>query len=176
MNIFYLDHDPNKAAKYMVDKHVVKMILESCQLMSTAHRVLDGFEYTYISDKNRKVKKFRLEDERENMLYQATHINHPSAQWIRESIENYFWLVDHTYALLDEYKYRYEKNHKCSSMMYMLQSPPLNLKEFDLTPIKLAMDTQYIISDDSVENYRNYYKQGKAHLFSWKKRQKPEWI
>lgn len=159
----------------MVDKHVVKMILESAQLLSTTHRVLDGNEYIDASS-GRKIKRWRIDDERDRIIYSATHINHPSAVWTRTSVENYNWLVDHFYALLQEYTYRYSKTHKCSEIAYTLQSPPLNLKDWDATPMLCAMDQKYIISEDPVENYRNYYREGKQHLHKWTKREMPEWM
>ena len=113
MNIFFIDPNPTQAAEWMVDKHVVKMILESAQLLSTAHRILDGVEYQGQSQSGRKARRWKLLDQRENVLYSATHINHPSAVWCRASVENYNWLVDHFYALMGEYTYRYNKQHKC---------------------------------------------------------------
>lgn len=148
----------------MVDKHVVKMVLESTQLLSTAHRVLDGRD------------DYVLPDLRESIFYKATHINHPSAVWCRKSIENYSWLAEHLYALLNEYNYRYEKTHKCYAKFFYIQSPPKNLQEYDWTPIPCAMPDEYKISDDPIVNYRNYYKNGKAALHKWKKRQVPDWI
>ena len=94
MNIFYLDRDPQIAAQMMCDKHVVKMILESAQMLSTAHRVLDGDEY---ADKNG--------------LYKKAHVNHPSSEWVRCSYQQYKWLYDHMVALMEEYTYRYGKHH-----------------------------------------------------------------
>jgi len=177
MNIFYLDPDPMQAAIYMVDRHVVKMILESAQLLSTAHRILDGEESIELSEKGRKTKRYRLYDAREPILYSATHANHPSAIWARASVENYNWLVDHFFALMSEYTYRYDKQHKCfGELSYMLQSPPKNLKEYEMTLIPSAMAEEYIISSDPVQNYRNYYARGKTHLHKWTKRDKPNWI
>lgn len=181
MNIFYLSKDPVQAAQYMVDKHCVKMILESAQLLSTAHRVLDGQETVGIrinteTGKARKVKAWVLPDERDSKVYSATHINHPSAIWCRQSVENYNWLVDHFHALMDEYTFRYGKTHKSKEMAWWVSSPPKNLQEYDATPVLCAMDEKYIISEDPVENYRNYYRNGKAHLFHWTKREKPEWL
>ena len=176
MNIFFLSQDPIEAAQMMVDRHVVKMILESAQLLSTAHRILDGVEIVNLVN-NRKKKAYILGDAREPVLYQATHVNHPSAIWCRTSVENYNWLVEHMFALMDEYTYRYDKKHKCQGeLSYMLQSPPKNLKEWDMTTIPCAMDDKYIVSSDAVDNYRNYYKVGKTHLHSWKKREAPDWI
>lgn len=162
----------------MVDKHVVKMILESAQLLSTAHRYIDGDEYEGASKTGRKARRWRLNDGRELLLYSATHINHPSAVWCRQSVENYNWLVDHMYALMQEYTYRYSKTHKVlsSGLAYALCSPPFNLKEWDMTPMPSCMDTQYIVGEDPIENYRNYYSQGKIELHKWTKRDKPFWI
>jgi len=178
MNIFYVDSNPNIAAQCLVDKHCVKMILESAQLLSTAHRVLDGEQYVDQTQTGRKVKRWRLNDARENIMYSATHTNHPSAVWCRRSIENYSWLVDHMFALMDEYQYRYEKIHKVKSsgLGFHLQSPPYNLKDWDFTIPPSAMAPEYIISDNPIENYRQYYKRAKIHLHAWKKREKPDWL
>ena len=159
----------------MVDKHVVKMILESAQLLSTAHRVLDGVEYIDVTS-GRRIKRWMLVDSREDVMYKATHINHPSAVWCRQSVENYTWLSDHLFALLDEYTYRYDKKHACSMLAIELQAPPFNLKDWEWTKMPSCMDEKYIIGQDPIINYRNYYRIGKANLHSWKKREAPEWI
>jgi hypothetical protein len=177
MNIFYIDKDPAQAAQWMVDKHVVKMILESAQLLSTAHRLLDGREVEGKSKTGRKARRWILDDARDPVVYQATHINHPSAVWCRESVENYNWLTDHFYALMAEYTYRYNKEHKCyGELSYLLQSPPHNLKAWDMTPMPSAMADEYKISNDSLTNYRNYYRIGKVSMHKWTNRQPPEWI
>lgn len=152
------------------------MILETAQLLSTAHRVLDGIESVDTSS-GRKKKVYKLNDERDSILYSATHINHPSAVWARQAVENYNWLVDHLFALSDEYTYRYGRYHLTMKKMALtIQSPPLNLKEWDMTPMPSCMDEQYKIGDDPIANYRNYYKYGKASMHNWKNRQAPEWI
>lgn len=177
VNIFYIDHDPVQAAQWMVDKHVVKMILESAQLLSTAHRLLDGRETEGKSKTGRKARRWVLDDDRDSVIYQATHINHPSAVWCRQSVENYNWLVDHFFALMNEYTHRYGRKHKCfGDLSYMLASPPKNLEEWFWTPMPSAMADEYIISDDSLTNYRNYYKLGKIRMHKWTNRQPPEWI
>ena len=169
--------DPVIAAQSLVDKHCVKMILESAQLLSTAHRLLDGHEYTGKTLTGRNVRRWSLADPRDPVLYQATHINHPSAVWARTSVENYNWLYDHFFALLMEYNHRYGKTHKCAGdLAYMLGSPPYNLKDYDMTEMPCAMAKEYIISSNPVENYRNYYKNGKNHLHKWTKRERPEWL
>jgi len=180
VNIFFLDEDPRQCAEWMVDRHVVKMIVETAQLLSTAHRLLDGQEVQLELEKNgrtRRKKVWVLGDRRNDVLYNATHINHPSAVWVRESVSNYNWLVDHLFALGDEYTHRYGKKHATLVKLgYEIQSPPLALKEWDWTKPKCAMADEYIISDDPVVNYRNYYKHGKANLHSWKKRDVPYWV
>jgi len=176
VNIFYLHEDPRQCAEWMVDKHVVKMILETAQLLSTAHRLLDGTESIDTSS-GRKKRVYTLPDERDAVLYSATHANHPSAVWARQSVENYNWLVDHLFALSDEYTYRYGKTHLTITKLGVpIASPPLNLKEWDMTPMPSCMDEQYKIGEDPIANYRNYYKYGKASMHSWKKRSAPEWI
>ena len=177
MNIFYLHYDPKQAAEWMVDKHVVKMILESAQLLSTAHRLLDGEMKIGLSKTGRKAKRWVLQDSRDNVIYQATHINHPSAVWCRESVPNYLWLVEHFFALMEEYTYRYGKTHKCQGdLSYMLQSPPKNLTKYDFTLMPSCMADEDKIGQDPIDNYRNYYKIGKSRMHKWTKREAPEWI
>lgn len=176
MNIFYLDPCPVQAAQWMCDKHVVKMILETAQLLSTAHRVLDGTQIESVSKSGRKVKRWVLPDERENVLYSATHINHPSAVWCRESQLNYKWLVKHFAGLCWEYNRRYNKNHKTSEISDWLEETPHNLKKYQFTNPPNCMDAKYIISNNPVLNYQQYYRVGKAHIHAWKNCNPPPWI
>jgi hypothetical protein len=165
MNIFFLSEDAFEAARMQVDKHVVKMILESAQLLSTAHRVLDGDPLPDIRQ--------------EELFYRATHKNHPCAKWARESVENYNWLVDHFDALLCEYTHRYNKEHACARMLYNLQSPPMNLKDWDWTPPPSCMPDECKIGslvDNYREYYREYYRKHKSHMFKWTNREPPQWI
>lgn len=163
MNIFFLSKDPYEAATMMYDKHVVKMVVETAQLLSTAHRILDGDD------------KFRLNDAREEILYRCTHRNHPSAVWARTSVENYNWLVDHLDGLLHEYTHRYNKRHKTQRLLHTLSSPPLNLKAWDWTTPPSCMPDHYV-TGDYVSNYRKYYQTDKAYLRAYKNRQEPEWL
>jgi hypothetical protein len=187
MNIFYLDHNPVKCAEYHVDKHVVKMILEYCQLLSTAHRVIDGKETIAESKTGRKVKRWILSDERETILYSATHINHPSAVWCRETAGNYHWLYKLLTCLCEEYTYRYGKVHKCQSsgLVDALQFPPNKITSHELftQPTPAMPDTCKVVGD-SLKSYRNYYIMEKQRMWSWKgkinKREVPpfmkEWL
>jgi hypothetical protein len=81
------------------------------------------------------------------------------------------------FALMEEYTHRYNKTHKCyGELSYTLQSPPKNLQEYDWTPMPSCMDEQYIISNDPIINYRNYYINGKTNLHKWTNREAPLWI
>jgi hypothetical protein len=177
MNIFYIDTSPKLCAKWAVDSHCIKMILEAAQLLSTAHRLLDGTEYIDDGGK-RKVKRWRLDDDRNVTLYSATHVNHPSAVWVRESNNNYNWLYCYLYEHCKEYTHRYGKVHKVESsgLLKALAAPPHNIPINYFFQPPSAMDTKYIISEDAVTNYRNYYKHGKAHLHKWKNRAPPAWL
>jgi hypothetical protein len=176
MNIFYLHEDPKQAAEWTVDKHTVKMILETAQLLSTAHRLLDGEQYIGKTATGRNVKRWKLNDDRETNIYSATHINHPSSIWSRNSSDNYDWLYNYFRFVIDEYTHRYGKTHKTESLLPYLQSKPYNIAIGPMTEMPCAMGDEYIVSDDPVENYRNYYKHGKKHLHKWSKREIPYWI
>ena len=183
MNLFFLSDDPQMCAEWAVDSHCVKMILEAAQLLSTAHRILDGTpvieERTLASGKKRNHTNYVLPDTRNNMLYAATHINHPCAIWVRENQNNYAWTWGYLKEHCDEYTHRYGKIHKVESsgLLKALDSIPDNITMTDYRSKRpCAMDPKYIISADPIANYRNYYKYGKAHLHKWKNRQPPEWI
>jgi hypothetical protein len=179
MNIFYLDKDPAICAAMHVDKHCVKMILESAQLLSTAHRVLDGVETIQLSNSGRKVKRWILPDDVRSVLYEATHINHPSAVWVRQSKQNYLWLYALFDALCKEYTYRYGKVHKCERELIhkVLSIVPNNITTFKgFTEPTPAMPEQYKVPGNSVQSYHNYYNGEKQRMFSWKKRDVPAFI
>ena len=178
MNIFYLDNNPEICAKYHVDTHVVKMILEYSQLLSTAHRVLDGTEYVDTSS-GRAIKRWKIVNEKqEDLLYKATHINHPSAIWVRKSVGNYIWLHRLLTELCKEYTYRYGKVHKCESsgLVKALYFPPGNLHTYNFTEPTPAMPEEYITKADSIVSYREYYRKAKKDLWSWKGREIPPFL
>ena len=178
MNIFYTDYDPEVAARNMVDRHVVKMILETAQLLSTAHRVLDGEMIVGKNAKGRKTTKWTLPDVRDTTFYSATHRNHPSAVWVRQSSANYDWLYNHLLALGREYTYRYGRVHATISKLgTALKQAPKNIAQSKMmTAMPSCMDKQYIISLDPITNYRNYYNYGKVDLIRWSNRPPPRWI
>jgi hypothetical protein len=160
MNIFYLDNNPVVAAQAMTDKHVVKMILESAQLLCTAHRFLDGEPEIQLSANGRRLTRYShptLDD----VLYKSTHVNHPSGVWVRESKANYLWLYEHFLALCAEYTNRYNKVHATYEKLgQLLSTPPLAIAGSPFTPIKLAMPVPYHLPDP-VEAYRYYYESEK---------------
>jgi len=178
MNIFYLDHDTRKCAEMHNDKHVVKMILEYAQLLSTAHRILDGIVEPGLSKTGRKKTVYRLPDERDSVLYSATHVHHPSAVWVRQSNANYMWLAELLEMLCCEYTYRYEKVHKVErdGLMQALKNRfPDNIPNGTFTGPTPAMPDDVKIDGNSLASYRNYYTKNKTHLANWKKRPVPEW-
>lgn len=151
------------------------MIIEYCQLMSTAHRVLDGEEYTDLTANGRRIKRWRLDDDRENQLMKASHINHPSAVWCRANNENYKWLYSMWCWLCNEYTYRYGKVHACQRLKDVLYAAPKNIpvdKFFEPTP---AMPDECKIPGDSLASYHKYYVERKNHFARWTKREVPTW-
>jgi len=177
MNIFYLHEDAKICAMMHNDKHCTKMIVEYAQLMSTAHRVLDGEEYYDLTKNGRKIKRWRMDNEiMEANLMKASHVNHPSNQWLRKSSENYKWLFEMWSHLLDEYTYRYGKIHKCTERYNYLKELPINIpwESFAFSYEDLAMYDD-VKCQDPIESYRNYYNKYKTGFANWKKRQTPYW-
>ena len=175
MNIFYLDSDPKLCAEMHVDKHVVKMIIEYAQLMSTAHRVLDGEEYIDLTANGRRIKRWRLHDDREQLLMKASHINHPSGVWCRANTANYKWLCVMWSHLLDEYTYRYGKVHACARLKKDLRFVPNNIPSGDFFEPTPAMPDECKVPGDSLASYHKYYVERKNHFALWKKRETPTW-
>lgn len=176
MNIFFLDEDIQKSVEYHVQKHIVKMPLETAQLLSTAHRFIDGIEYTEKTKNNRNIKRWKLSEERERFLYKGTHINHPCSIWARESIENYIYLYNFFIALSEEYKFRYKREHlSFTKLKDFLKYPPSNIPIKSMTIKPQAMPDKYK-NESAIIAYRNYYNGEKRDLFSWGPRQIPEWV
>jgi hypothetical protein len=185
MNIFILSLDPVEAAQMQCDKHVPKMLVESGQMLSTVHRVLDG-KLTRRPSKSGKtmVKYWDLYEgaddlEAELLYYKAVHVGHPCTKWTMESDENYRWHWEHMKALANEYTYRYGKIHKTErELLWQIQSPPRNIPKGPMTDFKLAMKANpECMFDDPVKSYRAFY-QTKQYRFPmvWTKRPVPEWF
>ena len=145
MNIFYLDKCPVKAAQVQYNKHVVKMILESAQMLCTAHHCYGD--------------KYQVE----NVPYKQAHLNHPSTVWTRRSKSTYMWLYNHMIALGDEYKKRYGKTHlsitKCKDFLAV---PPRHIQGDDWCQPPQAMPDEYK-DKCSIKAYWNYYI-GEKHV------------
>tara|TARA_B100000780_G_scaffold54930_1_gene34420 strand:- start:8285 stop:8836 length:552 start_codon:yes stop_codon:yes gene_type:complete len=179
MNIFILDNDPIVAAQLQCDKHVVKMIVESAQMLSTVHRMLDGGMERRLSKGGSNIQYWRLDDYREGILYKACHFNHPSTVWTRESIANYNWHYDHFKALCLEYTYRYGKVHMTQvKLLEELATPPRNISQGGLTPFKLAMSSNpECIFTDAIKSYRAFYKTKQERFkMVWTGREIPQWF
>ena len=184
MNIFILDKNPKVAARLQCDKHVVKMIVESAQMLSTAHRMLDGTETRRKSKSGKTMSKYwELSDVRESVLYKAVHMGHPCTVWTMICDNNYMWHYDHFLELCREYTYRYGKVHLTDTLLRTaLASPPKNIKngyKYATTQFPLAMkaNPECMIEGDPVQSYQKFY-QTKQDRFSmvWTKRKVPEWF
>lgn len=178
MNIFYLSANQRECAMLHNDKHCVKMILEYAQLLSTAHRILDGVETTILTDKLKWKKVWKLKNELGVNLYSATHINHPSAIWVRQSTWNYVWLSRMLYELCVEYTFRYGKIHKVErdGLMEALLNTPVSIPlGVPFTEPPQCMPDEYKVDGNSIQAYKNYYIGDKQKLANWKVRGKPDW-
>lgn len=180
MNIFYLHYDTKICAQEHLDKHVVKMIVEYAQLMSTAHRILDGNHYFAKSKNGRRIARWKLDDYREDLLYHAVSYNHPSAVWVREDLSHYQWLWNLASELCQEYRYRYggttDKQHKTSLVIQNLSFAPNNIPRTGLfAEPPQAMPEDVKVPGDSIQAYKNYYLKYKKGFANWKVRGAPSW-
>ena len=155
MNIFLLDTDTRKCAQYHCDKHVVKMILETAQLLCGVHHMTDQ-----VTDQ---------------VPYKLSHKNHPCAIWSRESLSNYLYLCDLGLELCKEYTYRYGKRHKSQEVIEWCVTNKPNICDKEFTEPARAMPNEYKV-DSVVESYRNYYIGEKSKIAVWKNRDIPEWF
>jgi hypothetical protein len=175
VNIFYLHEDTQECAKQHLDKHVVKMILEYAQLLSTAHRLLDGYEYEGKSISGRKAMRWKLDDDREDNLYMASHMKHPSGIWCRQSLDNYWWLYNLWRDLMKEYTFRYGKQHVAERLIPFLSFPPTKIPVGGATTMPQCMPEQYKVPTNSIQAYHNYYVNDKQPFAVWTNRPIPAW-
>ena len=180
MNIFVIHENPIIAAREHCDKHVVKMILESAQMLSTSHRILDGVEEKAPSVSGKTMSKYwRLDDYREPILYRAVHMKHPCTIWTMESSANYKWHYRLFEELCDEFTYRYGKVHSTDKKLRtILKNFPYKIPIKERTPFKLAMGSNpECMFEDPVKSYRAFYKtKEKRFSMTWKKRPTPAWF
>ena len=162
MNIFLLDFDTKKCAEYHCDKHVVKMILETAQLLCGVHHMTPQVPYNH--------RTTTVE-----VPYKLSHKNHPCAIWARESLSNYLYLCDLGLELCKEYTYRYGKRHKSQDIIeWCLVNKPTIIDIGFTTPPK-AMPDEFKV-EDVIQSYRNYYIGAKKDFAKWKNREVPEWF
>ena len=193
MNIFLLDLDPVKAAQAHADKHVVKMLLEACQLLYTAHWCI---EYPHILEYKAPSKLAIIQKHLaipeslhsapssivrpDEPGFRPCHIHHPCGVWTRSSRYNYLFLAKLAVALADEFRFRYPKKgaHACEKHAHwLLHNYPILIFNIPMTPFVQAMDIQYK-RDDPIEGYRNYYLTSKKErgLLVYKYRPAPLWV
>ena len=154
MNIFVLDEDPLKAAEMQCDKHVIKMSLETAQMLCTAVNELGG-----------------------QGKYESAYLNHPCTAWARASRKNFEWLVKHGIGLCSQYLYRYGKRHACHDVIIdcAAQAESLDFPCHDMTPHPLCMPDEFK-GDDVVSSYRRFYLSTKSCFALWTRPSKaPDW-
>lgn len=170
MNIFVLDYNVEQCAEYHCDKHIVKMILESVQMICTNHSMFS-------------LKTLDFED----IPYKSTHAMHPCTIWARESKQNYIWLCDLVEALHNEWQYRFDeqnvdnyepREHKSYTVFKNLNHELMqqHLPDIGLQPFAQALPEEHKCGIDAVEGYRKYYAKDKAHILQYTKRSLPKWL
>jgi hypothetical protein len=153
MNIFVLDKDIEKCAEFHCDQHVVKMILESVQMLCTA-----------------------LNKKGISTPYKSTHINHPCVLWVERSFNNFCWLKNLTFALNDEYRFRFEKDVDHKSISVLRQITKYEYENRGITEFAQAMPDIYKVPGDPVKAYRQFYFGEKMSFAKWTKRSAPCWL
>lgn len=180
MNLFVLDKDPTLAAQAHYDRHVGKMLLEACQIMSTAQWELDDGSFGNF-----------------NNIYLPTHENHPCARWVRECTGNYLWALELAYALAEEYRLRFDKQHGSAETLLYLDAVPRRLDRSPRRSFAVAVTGSTPVTephshdivgynyelkgfgaddDGIVAMYRHYYETRKAHLREYTNRVAPIWL
>jgi len=177
MNIFFLHPDPRRCARWHCDKHVVKMLLETCQLLYTCHWIIDGMPDFSGAPRAKGADVGG---------YRKSHMNHPCAKWVRLSLTNYVWLATLGLELLREYEFRYgycgtgkqKKIHGCAAhIQWLYLNRPLGLLDYGWIEPAKAMPDIYK-SVDAVSSYRRYYNGAKrdAGLLVYTRRHMPHWL
>lgn len=151
MNIFVLSKDPVEAAKMQCDRHVLKMILETGQMLCAAHEL-------------------------GTTPWKRTHYNHPCTIWARTTTENYKWLAVHGLTLCEEYTKRYGRRHKAEDvLLWCAQNIPDKIPVGELTPFTIAIKDKAYHLGDAVSSYRAYYIGEKSRFAKWEHGPKPDW-
>ena len=190
MNLFILSSNPTEAAEAHADKHVVKMILEACQMLYSAHWVAAYPELLENKSAIAVSRAQKLLDLPPSLLkapcrgkdghrgYRPVHLHHPCTRWIRASLENYMWACDLAIAIGHEFTFRYGKIHGCQAHAEWLRQNPPTIPSLGLQTFAIAMKTEYKISDDPIECYHHYYRTSKEErgLLQYTRRLKPAFL
>jgi len=187
MNIFALSRNPVESAHQMIDKHIIKMPTETCQMLHTNILYMQYVKEHGEEPQLKDLKAFHLATE--SNLMKPAMLNHPSTIWARQTYANWNWLYEHGLALCDEYTYRYEKKHgtlqrilDCIPYFDVVFEHPFEKKQ--LQPVTIAMDDMFRIPNEmsipnwehTIKSYRHYYLEGKWRIAEWRKNRRPEWF
>jgi hypothetical protein len=185
VNLFYLDEDLDKNAEYHVDTHVVKMVTEATQLLTTTvwvDKFLGFIPRALTKDEQGIINEIKAHeaaisiDNRKITRFLPTHYNHPCSVWIRSSLDNFQWVFNYASALNSEYRFRYRHSHNHKSFDTALRLPDTtNLRSQGITKRPLCMPNEYKQEGSDINCYRMYYMMEKADFAVWKRRFKPPW-
>jgi hypothetical protein len=182
MNIFALSENPVKAARQMIDKHIVKMPTESCQMLHTNALYFHYVSIYGVEPTLAELKKFHTHIN--SKLMKPAMLNHPSTIWARENPHNADWLMQHALALCEEYTHRYKKTH--GAYARILQTWEDNFMGEGCwkkaSPVSIAMADEYRLPEEKhtwdfvIRSYRHYYREGKWSFAYWLRRDNPDWF
>ena len=191
MNLFVLDYNPKKAAEAHGDKHVVKMILEACQMLYTAHwttayphllkersavKIAKAHKVLAVPANMASAPKRKCADEQG---FRPVHLHHPCTIWVRESTGNYMWAVELALAIAEEYEYRWPgRVHSCKAHALWLKANVPDIPKAELETFSVAMDDIYKVYGDPKASYIKYYRGSKQdrNLTVYTRREKPGFL
>jgi len=154
MNIFFLDKLPETSAQMLCDKHVPKMLLETCQMLSTAYQRHMGTNWN---------------------LYRGAYHKHPMTLWVGNSIANFDWAFDHALEISNQYTKRFNKEHKSSRILKLLADTKVDIIDAGFTTPPQCMPDVYK-NDNYITAYRHYYWNDKKYFAKWDRGvPKPSW-
>jgi hypothetical protein len=177
MNIFVLDLDVKKCAKYHCDKHLVKMITEHNQILGSVSYTKRGVNHKReITPKfiEKHFQNFPRQLDGKPHPYGIGYQNHPCTKWAAESTDNYIWLCELTLEMCKEYTKRYKRTHAGEAICkWYLNNMPI-LPTQKMTPFAQAIADD-VKNEDVVKAYRDYYKKYKSHIVKWAHSEQPSW-
>ena len=170
MNIFVTSPWPAESAIVLPDRHVTKMALEACQMLSIVASAKWGHDYGTLPKK----------DGTPYATEKGAFRNHPCTRWAAESIDNAYWLIKWGMNLCDEYSVRYGKTHSCYNTLldayYLFPKGKLT----NVTPFVRAMPDEYKLdtSIDTFEAYKRYISSKTWVVDNYLRmpERRPEWV